>query len=458
MFDKVLIANRGEIAVRIIRSCRELGIGTVCAYSSADQDSLAVRMADEAVRIGPGPSARSYRNGSALLYACARTGATAIHPGYGFLSEDPAFAELCEQVGVTFIGPRSEQIRLMGDKIAARRAMRAAGVPVLPGSFEAVTDDHQARCVAADIGYPVMVKATAGGGGRGIAMAKNPEELTEAFTATRAAAQSLYADNRVYIERFVRGARHIEVQVLGDDHGNLVHLGERDCSVQRQRQKLIEESPAPGISSELRERLCAAAVAGAGSVGYRSAGTVEFLVDDEGEPYFIEMNTRLQVEHPVTEARSGLDLVAWMIRVAAGERLDVAQDDIDLDGHAIEIRVNAEDAARDWAGSSGRIDRVRLPDGPGIRVDTHIFDGYHVPPFYDSLLAKIIVSAPDRRQALELLSTALDDTACEGITTNLDLHRALIRHPDFRAGRHRLDLVERLLTESTLTTMGAGKP
>ncbi|MGH8905746.1 MAG: acetyl-CoA carboxylase biotin carboxylase subunit [Egibacteraceae bacterium] len=448
MFDKVLIPNRGEIAVRIVRSCRDLGIPSVVAYSSADRDSLAVRLADEAVCIGPGPTKRSYRNIPAVLYACAKTGAEAVHPGYGFLSEDPMFARCCQEIGVTFIGPSADLIALMGDKTAARAAMRRVGVPVLPGSHGPLASCGEAASAAAEIGYPVVLKAAAGCGGRGIAVVHEPDALARSLQATRDAAQALFCDPRVYLERYLPVARHIEVQVLADAYGNVIHLGERDCSVQRRAQKLVEESPSPCLDGELREQLCRAAVMGARSIGFVNAGTFEFLVDGDGVAYFIEMNTRLQVEHPVTELRSGVDIVEWMIRIAAGEPLTLAQEDVRLEGHAVEVRINTEDPSRDWAGSCGRIHGLVLPGGPGVRVDTHAFEGYVVPPYYDSLLAKIIVAGPSRQSALQRLERALREFRCEGVTTNIDFHLQLIRHPDFRSGRYQLGVVESLLASS----------
>jgi acetyl-CoA carboxylase, biotin carboxylase subunit len=448
MFDTVLVSNRGEIAVRLVRACRDLGIRSAVAYSAADRETMAVELADVAVCVGPGPAARSYRNIAAILYACARVGADAVHPGYGFLAEDPRFAAACEEVGVTFIGPSAKQVALMGDKVAARAAMRTAGVPVVPGSDGALRDQALAAAVAQRIGYPVVLKAAAGGGGRGVTVVREPGALAGALASTTDAARSLFADDRVYLERYLEAARHVEVQVLGDAHGTVLHLGERDCSVQRHNQKLLEESPAPDLDPAVLDRLCRHAVTAARAIGYCSAGTVEFLVDRDGGAHFIEMNTRLQVEHPVTEERSGLDLVEWMIRIAAGERLTFGQPGVRLRGHTIEARINAEDADRGWAGSCGRITRLVLPAGPGVRVDTHAYSGYTMPPYYDSLLAKIIVSGATRDQAVRRLRRALGEFRCDGITTNVEFHRALARHPDFERGRYRLGLVDQLLTET----------
>jgi acetyl-CoA carboxylase, biotin carboxylase subunit len=447
VFDKVLVCNRGEVAVRIVRSCRELGVRTVAVYSTADRDSLVVRMADEAVCVGPGPVGHSYLNIPAMLYACAKTGADAVHPGYGLLSEDAVFAASCEAAGVRFIGPPAPLIALMGDKIAARVAARDAGLPVLPGSDGPVADAREAARIAAGVGYPVVLKAAAGGGGRGITLVREPEELAEAYAGTRAAARTTFHDDRVYVEKFLTAARHIEVQVLADGYGNVVHLGERDCSVQRRRQKLVEESPSPSpsMTDELRGTLCGGAVAAAKSMGFISAGTLEFLVDSDGAPYFIEMNTRMQVEHPVTELRTGVDIVACMVRIAAGEHMAITQADVVLDGHAIEARINAEDPVRDWAGSCGRITELLLPGGFGVRVDTHAFAGYEVPPYYDPLLAKIIVSGHNRDIAVRRLERALAEFHCAGVTTNADFHRALVHHPDFRYGDYGLDVVQSVL-------------
>jgi acetyl-CoA carboxylase, biotin carboxylase subunit len=448
VFRTILIANRGEIAVRIIRTCRDLGIRAAVAYSIADRDSLAVRLADEAVCVGPDIASRSYCNIPAVLYAAAKIRADAVHPGYGFLAEDPIFASACEQVGLAFVGPSARHVAMMGDKLAARGAMLDAGLPVLPGSPGAVHDSRAAAAVAAEIGYPVLLKAAAGGGGRGITRVERPADMAEAFTSTVRTAQATFQDARVYVEKFVAGARHVEVQVLGDRHGQVVHLGERDCSVQRRQQKIIEESPSPALSDEARDRLCELAAAGARTVGYHSAGTVEFLVGADGSAYFIEMNPRLQVEHPVTELRSGIDLVEMMIRVAAGERLGFTQRDIRLAGHAIEVRINAEDVTRDFAGSCGRITDLHLPSGPSVRVDTHAFDGWFVSPFYDSLLAKIIVVGPDRPTALTRMERALSELRVSGVATNQELHRTILRSEEFRTGRYRLDLLPSLLEAS----------
>jgi acetyl-CoA carboxylase biotin carboxylase subunit len=442
--SKVLVCNRGEVAVRIVRACHDLGLPAAVAHSDADRDSRAVQLADESVCIGPGPAGRSYLNVPAILYACARTGADAVHPGYGFLAEDPYFAQACEEAGITFIGPPAEVIRLMGDKIGARAAVAEAGVPISPGSAAALTDTADALACAQRVGYPVLLKAAAGGG-RGLRLVESPADMPAALAATRAAARSLFFDDRVYLEKFVPAARHVEVQVLADRYGTVVHLGERDCSIQRRHQKLVEESPSTVLTDEQRAALCEAAVRGARAIGYASAGTVEFLVDGTGRFAFLEMNTRIQVEHPVTEMRTGVDLVEWMIRVAAGERLGFTQADVVPRGHAIECRINAEDVARDWAGSFGRITGIDPPLGAGVRVDTHGYRGYRMPPYYDSLLAKVIVLGETRADALRRMERALAEFDCTGVATTLDFHRQLLRHDVFRAGTHRLDFLDRYL-------------
>jgi acetyl-CoA carboxylase, biotin carboxylase subunit len=441
MFNKVLVCNRGEIALRIIRTCKDLGIATVAGYSEIDRDSLAVRLADEGVCIGPAPAAKSYLNVPAIMYACARTGADAVHPGYGFLSEDPFFAEVCAEAGITFIGPPADVITLMGDKSAARRTMAAAGVPVCPGIDRPLVGIADASELAGEIGYPVIVKAVAGGGGRGMQVVWDSAELPAAYTEVQRVARTIFHDDRIYLEKFISSARHVEIQLLGDQHGAVVHLGERDCSIQRRQQKLVEESPSTALDPELREQMGQAAIAGARAVGYHSAGTMEFLLDRDGNFYFMEMNTRIQVEHPVTEVRAGLDLVEWMLRVAAGEPLTFTQRDITLTGHSIECRINAEDPANDFTGSLGVLDRFTPPGGPRVRVDTHAHAGYRVPPHYDSLLAKVIVHGPTREAAIATMTRALAEFDCAGIATTIAFHRQLMTHPEFVDGTHRLDFV-----------------
>jgi acetyl-CoA carboxylase biotin carboxylase subunit len=437
--EKLLIANRGEIAVRIGRAARELGIATVQAHSAADRDSLAVRLADEAVDIGPPPAARSYLSIEAILEAAKKTGADAIHPGYGFLAENPAFADAVEAAGLTFVGPRGETIRLMGDKVAGRIAARAAGVPTIPGSDGVVRDPEEARAIAARIGFPLMIKAAAGGGGRGIRVARDMAELEQLMATASAEAKAAFGDGGLYLEKLVGRARHVEVQVLGDGR-EVIHLYERECSLQRRRQKVWEEAPSPALSSAARAGLSSAAAALARNVGYRGAGTIEFLHDDAtGAFYFIEMNTRIQVEHPVTEFVTGIDLVREMIRISAGEPLRFRQEDIALRGHAIEVRINAEDPAKGFMPFPGIIAAFDAPGGPGVRFDTLVYAGYAIPPFYDSLLGKLIVWGEDRAHASQRLKRALAELHIGGVRTTAPLHVALtddasVRAADFHTG------------------------
>ncbi len=445
MFKKVLICNRGEIALRIGRTCRDLGIKTVQVYSKADADSRPVELADEAILIGPPAAGRSYLNIPAIIQSCLMTGADAVHPGYGFLSQDTYFAEICRDSGITFIGPSPEVMEQMGDKSSARKLMADAGLPVPGGTERPLTGYDDARARAEEVGYPIIIKASAGGGGRGMQVVWERGELADAFENVRNTAQAVFKDNRVYLEKFIRSARHVEIQVMGDRHGNAVYLGERDCSIQRRQQKLIEESPSTYIDADLRRRMGEAAVAGAQAIGYESAGTMEFLVDPDKNFYFMEMNTRIQVEHPVTEMTTGLDLIALMIRVAAGEPLPLRQADIHPTGHAIECRINAEDPAKGWAGASGTLTRFIPPGGPRVRVDTHGYSGYTVPPYYDSLLAKVIVRGENREEALDVMLRALREFACDGITTTIPFHRQLLAHPVFRSGDYHLDFLEKYM-------------
>ncbi len=448
MFEKVLIANRGEIALRVIRACRELGIRTVAVHSTADADSEPVRLADEAVHIGPPPARRSYLYVPNIVEAAVKTGADAVHPGYGFLSEDPYFAEICAAEGLTFIGPTPEVMRLVGDKATARRLMADAGLPLLPGTTEPVGDADEATAVADDIGYPVVLKAVAGGGGRGIAVVPERDELPDVFQRTRAHAQQVFGNGALYLERYLRRARHVEVQVLADAEGTTIHLGERDCSVQRRHQKLVEESPSPAVDEALRARLGEAAVQGARSIGYRGAGTMEFLLDEDGAFWFMEMNARIQVEHPVTELVTGVDLVAEQLRVAAGRPLTIAQDDVVLRGHANECRVNAEDPDNDFLPAPGRLDVFVPPGGPGTRVDTHCSAGATIPPTYDSLVAKVIVWAPYRQAALDRMDRALAEFRIEGagVRTTIAFHRRVLENPVFRKGDAATDFLETHMT------------
>ena len=442
MFHKILIANRGEIALRILRACREMGIRAVIAHSTADAASLPVRLADESICIGPAESRQSYLNIPSIISAAAVTDSEAIHPGYGLLSENAAFAEICRACGITFIGPSPEAIRIMGDKAQARETARQAGVPVVPGSDGVLRGLDEAQRVADGIGYPVMIKAAAGGGGRGMRIVRERDAFARAWATCQSEATKAFASGELYLEKFVDEARHVEVQVLGDRNGIRVHLGERDCSVQRRHQKLLEESPAPTISAETRAGLCKAALAVAHAVNYVSAGTVEFLVDREGRFYFIEMNTRIQVEHPVTEMVTGIDLVREQIRLAAGESLGYAQSAVQMSGHAIECRINAEDPET-FVPSPGRITAWVPPGGPKVRVDSHMMAGYTVPPHYDSLIAKIIVHGRDRAEAIARMHRALAETIVEGVKTTIPYHLKLLSEPAFLSGEFTLPRMER---------------
>ena len=442
--QKVLIANRSEIARRVIRSCRELDLETVAVYSDADAEALHVREADEAVAIGKPHARASYLNVDKLIDAARETGADAIHPGYGFLSESARFAEACEAAGLTFVGPPAKAIAAMGDKAAARRLARDAGVPVVPGT-DVSADVESSLEAAEDLDYPVMVKAAAGGGGRGIRVAREPEELRELVPAAAREAEAAFGDPSLYLEKLLERARHVEIQVMGDGHGNVIHLFERECSLQRRRQKLVEESPSPALEPSTREAMADAAVRLARAVGYTNAGTVEFLVDEDERFYFIEMNTRLQVEHGVTEMVTGTDLVREQLLVAAGEPLELSQDDVTLSGSAVEFRINAEDPDSDFQPAPGRIEALELPGGPGVRVDTAIYSGYTVAPFYDSLIAKLLVWAPTRRQALPRGLRALDEFKIEGIATTIPLHVRLVQDERVLAGDFHTGYLEELL-------------
>jgi acetyl-CoA carboxylase biotin carboxylase subunit len=434
MFHKILIANRGEIALRVIRTCREMGIRTVIAHSKADADSLPVRMADESICVGPNDARSSYLNMPSIISAAVVTDSEAIHPGYGFLAENPAFAEICRSCGLNFIGPSPEAIRLMGDKAQARVIAKQAGVPVVPGSEQPLKNEAEALEAADAAGYPVMFKASAGGGGRGMRIVRSRDDAAQAFAACQAEAGAAFGSSEIYCEKFVERARHVEVQVLGDRNGMRVHLGERDCSVQRRHQKLIEESPAPSLPAETRAGLHRAGLQAAAAVNYFSAGTVEFLVDAQGRFYFIEMNTRIQVEHPVTEMITGIDLIREQIRIAAGEPLGYRQEDVRFNGHAIECRLNAEDPET-FTPSAGRVTGWVPPGGYGVRVDSHLMAPYAVPPFYDSLLGKIIVHAADRDQAIARMRRAMTETVVEGVKTTIPFHLRLLAHPAFVEGR-----------------------
>jgi len=443
MFGKVLIANRGEIALRIHRACQEMGIRTVAVHSTADVTAMHVRLADESVCIGPPPARDSYLNAAAILSAATITGADAIHPGYGFLAENARFAEMVEAHGLTFIGPSPEHIRMMGDKIAAKEVMRRLGVPLVPGSHGAVGSFEEARAIAQQIGYPVLIKAAAGGGGRGMKVARDPAELEEAWRLARTEAKAAFGDDSVYLEKYLDRPRHIELQVLADTHGNVVHFGERDCSLQRRHQKLIEEAGSPVLTAADRDALGALVTAGLRQLGYRNAGTLEFLWQD-GQFAFIEMNTRLQVEHPVTEMVCGIDLVKEQIRIAAGEPLGYSQDDIRFNGHAIECRITAEDPET-FAPSPGRVNTYHAPGGLGVRVDSALYSGYTVPPHYDSLVAKLIVHAPTRAEAIARMRRALSEMVVAGIRTTLPLHQAVMDDPAFQAGDYTIHWLERFV-------------
>jgi acetyl-CoA carboxylase biotin carboxylase subunit len=444
MFKKILIANRGEIACRIIWACRELGVKTVAVHSEADRDALHVRFADEAVCVGPAPSSQSYLNITQIIAAAEITNVDAIHPGYGFLSENPRFAELCRECNITFIGPTPEVIRMMGDKAEAKRTMRAAGVPVTPGSEGLIEEEESAIREAESIGYPVLIKATAGGGGRGMRIARNRDDLINAYNTARSEAEAAFKNSGVYLEKYIENPRHIEIQVLGDNYGNVIHLGERECSIQRRHQKLIEESPSPAVSYELRQEMGRVAVEACKQIGYNNAGTIEFLLDEDGHFYFMEMNTRIQVEHPVTEMVTISDLVAAQIRIAAGEELNETQDELVFVGHAMECRINAEDPEK-FTPSPGRITTLNLPSGPGVRVDTAIYDGYYVPPHYDSLIAKVIVHSRTRARAIARMRRALESMVVEGIKTTIPLHLKILDDPDFIEGNISTRFMDRFL-------------
>lgn len=442
MIRKILIANRGEIAVRIIRACREMGIETVAVYSEADKEALHTQLADEAVCIGPAPSKESYLNMERIISATIVSGADAIHPGFGFLSENSRFAELCEQCHITFIGPGSEVIAKLGNKQEARNTMIAAGVPVIPGSTEPIYDVETGSREAEKIGYPVIIKAALGGGGKGMRVADTPEEFAESFRTAQKEAQMAFGDDTMYIEHFVRHPRHIEFQILADEMGHVIHLGERDCSIQRNHQKMIEESPCAAISEELRKKMGEAAVKAAKAAGYVNAGTIEFLLEKNQKFYFMEMNTRIQVEHPMTEWVTGIDLVKEHIRIASGLPLSYRQEDVQLKGHAIECRINAENPAEGFRPSPGLITDLYLPGGKGIRVDSAVYSGCTIPPYYDSMIAKLIVWAQNREEAIRKMQSALGEVIIEGIDTNVDYQYEIFNHPDYLSGNIDVEFIE----------------
>lgn len=443
MFKKVLIANRGEIAVRVIRACRELGIKTVAVFSTADRSALHAQIADEAICIGGAPSKESYLNVKAILAACEITGANAVHPGFGFLSENANFARMCRKCGIEFIGPDPKSIDMLGDKAAAKATMRAAGVPVIPGSEGAVKTLEEAKIIAEEIGYPLMVKASAGGGGRGIRLVKKAEELESQVTAAKQEALNFFGDDGIYMERFIVDPRHIEFQIIADKQGHVVHLGERDCSMQRRNQKVLEETPSPIMNPALRAKMGDAAVKAAKACGYYNAGTIEFLVDKDENFYFMEMNTRIQVEHPITEFVTGVDLVKTQIKVAYGEELPFTQEKIQLTGHSIECRINAENPKLNFRPSPGKIVALHTPGGPGIRIDSAAYQGYVITPYYDSMIAKLIVYAPTREEAIMKMRWALSEFIVDGVDTNIDFQLELIKDPNFEKGEYDIGYLNR---------------
>ncbi|MBC8544856.1 acetyl-CoA carboxylase biotin carboxylase subunit [Bianquea renquensis] len=441
MFKKVLVANRGEIAVRIIRACREMGVETVAVYSTADKDALHSQLADEAVCIGEAPVNKSYLNVVNIISAAISTGCDAVHPGFGFLSENSRFAEMCQECGLKFIGPTAEMIDRMGNKSEARKTMREAGVPVVPGSVGVILDLEEAVQIADEIGYPVMLKASAGGGGKGMREASNRDELRHQFAAAQTEARNAFGDDAMYVEKLIVNPKHIEFQIMGDAYGNVVHLGERDCSIQRKHQKVLEEAPS-GISPELRSQMAADAVKAAKAIRYESAGTVEFLLDKDGRYYFIEMNTRIQVEHPVTEMVTGIDIMKEQIRVAAGEPLSFSQKDVRIEGHSIECRINAEDPEHGFRPCPGTVGQLYVPGGFGVRVDSAVYSGYTIPPYYDSMIAKLIVHAKDRQTAILRMKRALGEFVVEGITTNIEFQYQILNNPAYRSGAFDTGFIE----------------
>jgi acetyl-CoA carboxylase biotin carboxylase subunit len=447
-FSKILIANRGEIALRILRTCEEMGIATVAVHSTIDRHALHVQLADEAVCIGDAPSSKSYLNIPNIIAAALTRNATAIHPGYGFLAENAKFAEICADHQIVFIGPTPEAMLAMGDKSTARKTMQRIGVPTVPGSVGILSDEQEALAIAQKISYPVMIKATAGGGGRGMRLVREEADLVRSFLAAQGEAEAAFGNPGVYIEKFIERPRHIEFQILADGYGNVVHLGERDCSIQRRHQKLLEESPSPALSPELREKMGAAAVMVAKSINYVGAGTVEFLLDQSGSFYFMEMNTRIQVEHPVTEMTTGLDLIAEQIRIAQGERLSFTQADVKLRGHTIECRINAEDPDHNFRPNPGRISGYLPPGGPGVRMDSHVYTDYEIPPYYDSLIGKLIVWAPDRYAAIHRMRRALRECAITGLPTTIGFHQKVLETPEFVRGEVYTNFVEQVMMKS----------
>lgn len=445
MFKKILIANRGEIALRIIRACKDLGIQTVAVYSEIDKDSLHVHMADQAICIGPANSSKSYLDIKSIISAALVTGAEAIHPGYGFLSENTKFVEVCDLHGIKFIGPSAEHINKMGNKSQARKTMIEAGVPVVPGSEESTTDAKEALKIAKEIGFPVMVKASSGGGGRGMRIVYDEDKFIENFNMAKSESSVAFNDDAMYIEKFIEEPRHIEFQILADEHGNVIHLGERDCSLQRRNQKVLEEAPCGIMNAELREKMGNAALKAAKAVGYVNAGTIEFLLDKHFNFYFIEMNTRIQVEHPITEIITGIDLIREQIRIAYGEKLDIKQDDIEIKNHAIECRINAENPSKNFMPSPGEIEDLLMPGGYGVRMDSHIYSGYTIPPTYDSMIGKLIVWGDDRQEAINRMKRALDELVITGIETNIDFQREILSNEKFNENKIDTSFIEKEL-------------
>lgn len=444
-FSKILIANRGEIALRILRTCEELGIATVAVHSTVDRHALHVQLADEAVCIGEPPSNRSYLNIPNIISAALTRNATAIHPGYGFLAENARFAEICADHKIAFIGPSPEAMLAMGDKSTAKETMQRAGVPTIPGSDGLVTDEQEAEEIARQVGYPLMIKATAGGGGRGMRLVREPEELNKLFLAAQGEADAAFGNPGLYLERFIEKPRHIEFQILADSYGNVIHLGERDCSIQRRHQKLLEEAPSPALNAELRHKMGTAAVMAAKSINYVGAGTVEFLLDQSGDFFFMEMNTRIQVEHPVTEMITGLDLIAEQIRIAQGERLHLSQEQVVFSGHAIECRINAEDPDHNFRPNPGKISGYLPPGGPGVRMDSHVYTDYEIPPYYDSLIGKLIVWGCDRKTAINRMRRALRECAITGLPTTIGFHQKVLETPEFLKGKVYTNFVEQMM-------------
>ena len=442
MIQKMLIANRGEIAVRIIRVCREMGIETVAVYSVADKEALHTQLADEAICIGETKSSESYLNMESIISAAITSGADAIHPGFGFLSENPTFARLCEKCNITYVGPHSDVIEKMGNKVQARNTMIQAGIPVIPGNNDGITDCETGKSVAEEVGYPIMIKAASGGGGKGMRVAYSSEEFEHCFLAAQTESEKAFGDNTMYIEHFVEHPRHIEFQILADKYGNVVHLGERDCSLQRNHQKIIEEAPSEALSKELRDEMGQVAVKAAVAAGYENAGTIEFLLDKKGTYYFMEMNTRIQVEHPVTESITGIDIVKEQIKIAEGKKLNFEQKDIEIKGHSIECRINAENPDKGFRPCPGKITDLHFPGGKGVRVDSAIFSGYEVTPYYDSMLAKLIVYADSREEAIDKMRSALGEVVIEGIDTNIDYQYEIINNSDFISGNFDVDFID----------------